>query len=91
MALQFLRRTCGAPFALRVPLQRSGLMPDAIGSEDEVKDRPDQGHEPDETQPCDGGTRITLVEARMSAHPALRTPASLACLNWFRVSRAART
>jgi hypothetical protein len=40
-------------------------MPDAIGSEDEVKDRPDQVQEPDETHPCDGVARITLVADRM--------------------------
>ena len=42
-------------------------MANAIDSEDEVHDSPDQGHEPNETHPRDGGARITLVENRVSS------------------------
>ena len=41
-------------------------MSNAVDSEDEVQDRTDQGHEPNETYPRDGGARITLVENYVS-------------------------
>ena len=65
MALQLFRQTfclcllCPVPF--KVSSQQSRLMANAIASEDEVNDRPDQGHEPNETHPRDGGARITLA------------------------------
>jgi len=40
-------------------------MANAIDSEDKVHDSPDQGHEPNETHPRDGGARITFVENRV--------------------------
>ena len=37
-------------------------MANSIDSENEVQDRPDQGHEPDEPHPCQRGAGIALVE-----------------------------
>ena len=69
MALQVFRQTFGlgglCPVPLKVPSQQSGLMANAIDSEDKVHDSPGQGHEPDEAHPRDGGARITLVEDRV--------------------------
>jgi hypothetical protein len=69
MTLQLFGQTfglCGlCPVAFKVPSQQSGLMANAIDSEDEVHDSPDQGHEPNETYPRDGGTRITFFENRV--------------------------
>jgi hypothetical protein len=59
----WLRRLCPVP--LKVPSQQSGLMANAIDSEHEVHDSPDQGHEPNKPYPRDGGTRIALVENRV--------------------------
>jgi hypothetical protein len=69
MALQLVRQTfglCGLrPVPLKVPSQQSGLMANAIDSEDKVHDSPDQGHEPNETHPRDGGARLTLMKNRV--------------------------
>jgi hypothetical protein len=40
-------------------------MANAIQAEEEVHDSPEQGHEPNETHPRDGGARIALVENRV--------------------------
>ncbi len=72
MALQVFRQTfglCGLrPVPLKVSAQQSGLMANTIDSENEVHDSPDQGHEPNESHPCHGGTRITLGENRVPSH-----------------------
>ena len=69
MARQLFRQTFGmrglCPVPIEVPSQQRGLMANAIDSEDEVHDRPGQGHEPNETHPRDGRARITLIENRV--------------------------
>jgi hypothetical protein len=81
VALQFFRQTFGLrglrPVSLQVLSQQSGPMANAIQAEEEVHDSPDQGHEPNETHPRDGGARVTFVENRVpSRQPSEKQPQS---------------
>ncbi|GEM_PF-2071913 len=69
MTRQFVGQTFGlcdlSTVTFQVAPQLGGLVADAVDSEDEVEHRPDEGHEPDETDPRDGGARITFFENRV--------------------------
>ncbi|MEI9865461.1 MAG: hypothetical protein WDN00_13105 [Limisphaerales bacterium] len=43
-----------------------GTAADAIDAEDEVKHRPEHGHEPDDADPKRGGAGITFVQQGMA-------------------------
>ena len=80
MALQLFRKTFGlrglGPVPLKVSSQQSGLVANAIHSEDEVHDSPDQGHEPNEAHPPMAARESRLLRTACPDANTERTTAS---------------